>query len=166
TSAVLPPAAATPLSGWRTPILYGLAWPNASRQGGGTSMAAPTAPAAAADRLRNRRRVVLPRHHKSLAQGSSCQRSAIDRPPLRVPTRGAMGVPRKVSLSTLTCRTPQEVPAPRHALPRQPGGFERPRDRLALGVTHRCERRTRSEERRVGKECRSRGAPWRLETKR
>src|SRR5438094_693800 len=59
-----------------------------------------------------------------------------------VPTRGAMGVPRKVSLSTLTCRTPQEVPAPRHALPRQPGGFERPRDRLALGVTHRCERRT------------------------
>src|SRR5207245_4313810 len=88
TSAVLPPAAATPLSGWRTPILYGLAWPNASRQGGGTSMAAPTAPAAAADRLRNRRRVVLPRHHKSLAQGSSCQRSAIDRPPLRLPTRG------------------------------------------------------------------------------
>src|SRR5207244_1154868 len=70
TSAVFPPAAATPLSGWSTPILYGLAWPNASRQGAGTRMVAPTAPAAVADRLRNRRRVVLPLHHKSLAQSS------------------------------------------------------------------------------------------------
>src|SRR5262245_2796239 len=77
TSAVLPPAAATPVRGWSTPILYGLAWPKASRQGAGTSIAAPTAPAAVAERPRKRRRVVLPLHHMSLAQGSSCQRSAI-----------------------------------------------------------------------------------------
>src|SRR5205807_4788503 len=77
TSAVVPPAAAAPVSGCRTPILKGLAWPKASRQGAGTSMPPPIAPAAAAERPRNLRRVVLPRHQMSLAQGSSCQRSAI-----------------------------------------------------------------------------------------
>src|SRR5437762_13310969 len=81
TSAVLPPAAAEPVSGCRTPTLYGLAWPNASRHGAGTRMVAPSAPAAVADRPRNRRRVVLPLHHMSLVQGSFCQRSAMAIPP-------------------------------------------------------------------------------------
>src|SRR2546428_13181599 len=58
TRAVLPPAAAAPDSGCMVPILYGLAWPNASRQGGGTSMVAPGAPAAAA-KLGKRRRCDL-----------------------------------------------------------------------------------------------------------
>src|SRR5262245_44684986 len=81
TSAVLPPAAATPVSGCSTPILYGLACPNASRHGAGTRIVAPRAPAAAADRPRNDRRVVLPLHHMSLAQGSSCHFSVIAGPP-------------------------------------------------------------------------------------
>src|SRR5205814_476568 len=75
TRAVLPPAAAEPVSGWSTPILYGLACPNASRHGAGTSMAPPSAPAAAADRPRKLRRVVLPRHQMFFAQASSCHRS-------------------------------------------------------------------------------------------
>src|SRR5262245_56180242 len=77
TSAVLPPAAAVPVSGCMTPTLNGLAWPNASRQGAGTSMLAPSAPAAVAERPRNLRRVVLPLHHRSFAHASSCHRSAI-----------------------------------------------------------------------------------------
>src|SRR5207244_7658096 len=77
TSAVLPPAAAVPESGWSTPTLYGLACPNAARHGAGTSMVAPTAPAAAVPSPRNVRRVVLPLHHMSFAQGSSCHRSVI-----------------------------------------------------------------------------------------
>src|SRR5262245_27831123 len=77
TSAVLPPAAAVPESGCRVPTLYGLPWPNASRHGAGTSTVAPRAPAAVAERPRNRRRVVLPLHHMSFAQTSSCQCSDI-----------------------------------------------------------------------------------------
>src|SRR5437773_1520471 len=77
TSAVLPPAAAVPESGWSTPTLYGLACPNAARHGAGTSIVAPTAPAAAVPSPRNVRRVVLPLHHMSFAQGSSCHRSVI-----------------------------------------------------------------------------------------
>src|SRR5262245_33249942 len=77
TSAVLPPAAPVPESGWSTPTLYGLAWPNASRHGAGTSIVAPRAPAVADVSARNLRRVVLPLHHMSFAQGSSCHRSAI-----------------------------------------------------------------------------------------
>src|SRR5229473_7689864 len=77
TSAVLPPAAPVPESGWRTPTLYGLAWPNASRHGAGTSIVAPRAPAVADDSARNLRRVVLPLHHMFFAQASSCHRSAI-----------------------------------------------------------------------------------------
>src|SRR5262249_49632548 len=78
TSAVLPPAAPVPESGWSTPTLYGLAWPNASRPGAGTRIVAPRAPAAADVSARNLRRVVLPLHHMSFAQGSSCHRSAIE----------------------------------------------------------------------------------------
>src|SRR5216117_1785982 len=74
TSAVLPPAAAVPDSGCRVPILYGRAWPNASRHGAGTSSVAPRAPAAVDESARNFRRVVLPLHHMLLAQGSSCHR--------------------------------------------------------------------------------------------
>src|SRR5262245_21991275 len=77
TRAVLPPAAPVPESGWSTPTLYGLAWPKASRQGAGTRMVAPIAPAAADESARNWRRVVLPLHHMSFAQGSSCHRSLI-----------------------------------------------------------------------------------------
>src|SRR5215470_4004509 len=77
TSAVFPPAAPVPESGWSTPTLYGLAWPNASRHGAGTRIVAPRAPAVADDSARNLRRVVLPLHHMSFAQGSSCHRSAI-----------------------------------------------------------------------------------------
>src|SRR5947209_14803028 len=81
TSAVFPPAAPAPDSGWRTPTLYGLACPNASRHGAGTSTVAPRAPAAVDESVRNLRRVVLPLHHMSFAQASSCQRSAIICPP-------------------------------------------------------------------------------------
>src|SRR6266850_2496562 len=77
TSAVLPPAAPVPESGWRTPTLYGLACPNASRHGAGTSTVAPRAPAAVDESARNLRRVVFPLHHMFVAQASSCQRSAI-----------------------------------------------------------------------------------------
>src|SRR5215470_905125 len=77
TRAVLPPAAAVPVSGCRTPILKGLACPNAACHGAGTSMLPPSAPAAAADSPRNLRRVVLPRHHISFAQGSLCQRAVM-----------------------------------------------------------------------------------------
>src|SRR5262249_36465740 len=66
-----------PESGWSTPTLYGLAWPNASRHGAGTSIVAPRAPAVADVSARNLRRGVLPLHHMSFAQGSSCHRSAI-----------------------------------------------------------------------------------------
>src|SRR5262245_43394053 len=83
TSAVLPPAAPVPESGWSTPTLYGFAWPNAARQGAGTSIVAPTAPAAVDVSARNLRRVVLPLHHMCFAQGSSCQRSAIGDSSLR-----------------------------------------------------------------------------------
>src|SRR6267143_6643525 len=93
TSAVLPPAAPVPDSGWSTPTLYGLACPKASRHGAGTSMVAPTAPAAADESARNLRRVVLPLHHMCFAQASSCQRSAIRSSSLRrAPRAKACGV--------------------------------------------------------------------------
>src|SRR2546422_7151720 len=87
TSAVSPPAAPAPDSGWRTPTLYGLACPNASRHGAGTSTVAPRAPAAVDESVRNLRRVVLPLHHMSFAQASSCQRSAIRESSLRCAPR-------------------------------------------------------------------------------
>src|SRR2546428_11996603 len=77
TSAVFPPAAPVPESGWRTPTLYGLVCPNASRHGAGSSTVAPRAPAAADESARNFRRLVLPPPHMSFAPASSCQRSAI-----------------------------------------------------------------------------------------
>src|SRR2546428_6421789 len=83
TSAVLPPAAPVPESGWRTPTLDGLACPNASRHGAGTSTVAPRAPAGADESARNLLRVRLPLHHMFLAQASSRQRSAICSSPLR-----------------------------------------------------------------------------------
>jgi len=55
----LPPAAPAPDSGCSEPILYGLAAPNAARQGSGTSIMAPIAPA---PQPTNRRRVSLPRY--------------------------------------------------------------------------------------------------------
>src|SRR3990172_9319040 len=66
TSAVLPPAAAVPLSGCSVPSLNGLAWPKASLHHAGTATVAPNAPAAAPN-PRNRRRVVLPLYQKSSA---------------------------------------------------------------------------------------------------
>src|SRR5713101_4999105 len=96
TSAVFPPAAPVPESGWRTPTLYGLACPNASRHGAGTSTVAPRAPAAADESARNFRRLVLPLHHMSFAQASSCQRSAI-----------GLSSPSRFFLSTLTGQTAQ-----------------------------------------------------------
>src|SRR5258706_5252243 len=78
TSAVLPPEAAVPVSGCITPILYGLACPNAARQGAGTSIVAPSAPAVAAPRPRKLRRVVLPLHHRVRVQASSCHRSVMN----------------------------------------------------------------------------------------
>src|SRR5712691_4583987 len=75
--AVLPPAAATPDSGCKVPILYGLAWPNAARQGAGTRMLAPSAPARVADSPRNLRRVVLPFHQRSFAHASFFHCSSI-----------------------------------------------------------------------------------------
>src|SRR5947209_19567216 len=68
TSAVLPPAAAAPESGCSAPILYGLAWPNASRHGAGTSIVAPSAPAPYPIR---RRRVTLPRYQNSSPQSGA-----------------------------------------------------------------------------------------------
>src|SRR5713101_785203 len=67
TSAVLPPAAAVPESGWSVPTLKALACPNASRHHAGTVTVAPSAPAAAAPKPRKRRRVVLPLYQKSSA---------------------------------------------------------------------------------------------------
>src|SRR5262249_17482266 len=81
TRAVLPPAAAVPDRGCMVPILYGLAWPTASREGAGTSTLAPRALAAVTDSPRKRRRVVFPLHHRSFAQGSCCHRSAMPCPP-------------------------------------------------------------------------------------
>src|SRR5260370_29139436 len=80
TRAVLPPAAAVPDRGWRVPILYGLAWPNASRHGAGTSRPEPSAPAAAALRPSHRRRVILPRYPNSST--SSLPGLAMGEPPV------------------------------------------------------------------------------------
>src|ERR1700758_3422054 len=68
TSAVLPPAAAAPESGCSVPILYGLACPKAACHGAGTSMLAPSAPAAAEPYPINRRRVTLPRYQNASLQ--------------------------------------------------------------------------------------------------
>src|SRR5499427_4351778 len=68
TSAVLPPAAPAPDSGCSVPILYGLACPNAASHGAGTSMLAPSAPAAAEPYPINRRRVTLPRYQNASLQ--------------------------------------------------------------------------------------------------
>src|SRR5262245_45541305 len=84
TSAVLPPAAATPDSGWSVPILYGFAWPNASRHGAGTSIEAPRAPAAVAPTPSSRRRVTLPLYQNDCTHASSFQFSAMARPPRRL----------------------------------------------------------------------------------
>src|SRR6266542_1632572 len=102
TRAVLPPAAAAPLSGWSVPILRVLACPNAPRHGAGTSMPAPSAPAVAAPRPSNRRRVSLPLYQKlsSFAHGSSFQSSAMSvtpwvaPSPLSSPPLGERGVRR------------------------------------------------------------------------
>src|SRR3990170_2385675 len=67
TSAVLPPAAAAPLSGCSVPTLYALAWPKASLHHAGTATVPPRAPAATTPNPRNRRRVVLPLYQKSSA---------------------------------------------------------------------------------------------------
>src|SRR5215475_3152443 len=88
TRAVFPPAAPVPERGWRTPTLYGLAWPKASRQGAGTSIVAPIAPAAVAESARNLRRVVLPLHHISFAKAWSCHRSVIQISSLRCGAAG------------------------------------------------------------------------------
>src|SRR5688572_27478832 len=79
TSAVLPPAAAVPDRGWSEPSLKGLACPKAAFHGAGTSMEAPSAPAAAAPRPRRCRRVTLPLYQKSSASAhdSLCQCSVI-----------------------------------------------------------------------------------------
>src|SRR3989442_14680564 len=77
TSAVLPPAAPVPESGWRTPTLYGLACPNASRHGAGTSTGAPRAPAVADASATDLPRVVLPLHHMFFAPALLRHRSAI-----------------------------------------------------------------------------------------
>src|SRR5512145_700839 len=136
TSAVFPPAAATPVRGWITPILYGLAWPKASRQGGGTSIVAPTAPAAAAERPRKRRRVALPLHHMSLAQGSLCQRSTIVVLLRRCPCGQGECVKRCLYLHQPR-GSRQGLPA-RGSAPEAGGGQGSP-DRLALGRAHRSE---------------------------
>src|SRR6516165_9871356 len=68
TSAVLPPAAPAPESGCSVPILYGLAWPNAACHGAGTSMVAPSAPAAAEVYPISLRRVTLPRYQNASPQ--------------------------------------------------------------------------------------------------
>src|SRR3989442_5236442 len=143
TRAVLPPAAAAPASGCMVPILYGLAWPNAPRQGGGTSMVAPRAPAAA-DKPRKRRRVVLPLHQMSRAQGSSCQRSAIDRPPSRCP-RGRRGDVKGTPIYTnrwRAARGPGGAGRSGARLGGDAGGGQRPLDRFALPGGDRRERRT------------------------
>src|ERR1051326_1134696 len=65
TSAVLPPA--EPESGCGVPILIGLAGPNAACHGAGTSMVAPSAPAAVPQPI-SLRRVTLPRYQNSSSQ--------------------------------------------------------------------------------------------------
>src|SRR2546430_610279 len=148
TSAVLPPAAAAPVSGCRTPILYGLAWPNASRHGAGTSIVAPSAPAAVADRPRNLRRVVLPLHHMSLVQGSLCQRSAMAIPP-DVPGTGTREREQRVRLSTPNRRGGASGSGARDRAARRrngdlaadAGGGQGAPDRVALGRGDRRERR-------------------------
>src|ERR1700730_12439369 len=77
TSAVLPPAAAAPESGCSVPILYGLAWPKARCHGAGTSMVAPSAPAAAAPYPISRRRVTLPLYQNSSPQSGAVVLSII-----------------------------------------------------------------------------------------
>src|SRR5262249_61345591 len=71
TSAVLPPAAAAPDSGCSVPILYGLAWPKASRHGAGTSMAGAGAPPAGGGGPNDLRRVGLPLPPTALPPGSA-----------------------------------------------------------------------------------------------
>src|SRR5215472_8507237 len=94
TRAVIPPAAAEPVRGWRVPILYGFAWPKAARHGAGTKSVAPRAPAARALQPRKRRRVVRPDHHISRAHGASCHRSAIARASFAPRARGPGGADR------------------------------------------------------------------------
>src|SRR5438552_18120219 len=79
TSAVLPPAAAVPESGWSVPTLNALACPKALRHHAGTATVAPSAPAAAAPKPRKRRLEVLPLYQKSSlwAHVSSFQLSAM-----------------------------------------------------------------------------------------
>src|SRR5262249_9259512 len=67
-AAVWPPAAPAPDSGCSLPILYGLACPKAPCHGAGTSMLAPSAPAAAEPYPINRRRVTLPRYQNASLQ--------------------------------------------------------------------------------------------------
>src|SRR5262245_59497649 len=86
TRAVFPPAAAVPDSGWSLPSLRGLAWPNAARHGAGTRMVAPRAPAAETPSATKRRRVVLPLHHLSCAQGSRVHSSLMNDSSCRVVT--------------------------------------------------------------------------------
>src|SRR2546425_9379836 len=111
TSAVLPPAAPVPESGWSTPTLYGFAWPKAWRHGVGTSIVAPTAPAAADESARNFRRVVLPLHHMCAAQASSCQRSTIRCSSLRRAPQacgaGSVVTSEELSLLTLSAQAVQ-----------------------------------------------------------
>src|SRR6516165_7673263 len=79
TSAVLPPAAPAPESGCSVPILYGLAWPNAACHGAGTSMVAPSAPAAAEVYPISLRRVTLPRYQNASPQSCVFASSVIVR---------------------------------------------------------------------------------------
>src|SRR6266852_313847 len=79
TSAVLPPAAPAPDSGCKVPTLYGLAWPKAARHGAGTSMVAPSAPAAAPYPI-TRRRVVFPLYQDSSTQSSILSLSVMASP--------------------------------------------------------------------------------------
>src|SRR6185369_16964152 len=87
TRAVLPPAAAVPDRGCRLPSLNGFACPNAARHGAGTSIVAPSAPAAVAPRPRSRRRVTLPLYQNSFAHAAFVQFSAIGSPPCRLGCR-------------------------------------------------------------------------------
>src|ERR1700719_3661293 len=76
-SAVCPPPAAAPESGGSVPILNGLAWPKAPRHGAGTSMVAPSAPAAAAPYPTSRRRVSLPLYQNCSPQSEDVLSSVI-----------------------------------------------------------------------------------------
>src|SRR5689334_518533 len=151
TSAVLPPAAAVPVSGCMTPSLYGLACPNACRHGAGTRIVAPSAPAAAAPKPRKLRRVVLPLHQKARVQASSCHRSAMiasygrRESPLPVVRPGSR---RKVPLLSTNWSDLASVAGedgagltgfPTAGL-EQSRGDQGPADGLALGRRHRRER--------------------------